>query len=312
MKIITHDMVQNLNLSEEDCYKWAVDVLSTKERDILPPKISMKPSEGVFFNVLPCILPDYGLAGLKMVNRHPDKQPSLDSKILLYNLNGEALALIDGNFITAMRTGAVAAHSISLLAKPDFSVLGMMGLGNTARAAFKILMYLYPDRSFTVKLVKYKNQHREFADVFKDKTNVRFVFVDSAEEAAEGSDVIIEAVTYLKGNVCPDSCFKPGCLVVPIHTMGFQNCDLFFDKVYGDDYGHISSFKYFDKFKWFAEVSQVVTGAKPGRQSNDERIIVYNVGIALHDVYFAGKIYSMCNNALTVDMQSPTEKIWIK
>ena len=35
--------------------------------------------------------------------------------------------------------------------------------------------------------------------------------------------------------------------MVPVHTRGFSNCDLFFDKVFADDYGHVKHFKYFDK-----------------------------------------------------------------
>ena len=73
---------------------------------------------------------------MKLITRYPERKPSLDSEILLYDLNtGENIALLDGNWITAMRTGAVAAHSVKLLAIESFKEIGIIGLGNTARAA---------------------------------------------------------------------------------------------------------------------------------------------------------------------------------
>ena len=101
-------------------------------------------------------------------------------------------------------------------------------------------------------------------------------------------------------------------MVIPVHTLGFTNCDLFFDKVFADDYGHVKHFKYFDKFKSFAEVSDVVNGIKPGRENDEERILVYNIGIALHDIYYAGQIYGkMENSATEVEFLPPTERFWL-
>lgn len=57
----------------------------------------------------------------------------------------------------------------------------------------------------------------------------------------DGSDVIISCITEAEGLICPDDKrFKEGCLLIPVHTRGFQNCDLFFDKIFGDD-GAISA-----------------------------------------------------------------------
>ena len=72
---------------------------------------------------------------------------------------------------------------------------------------------------------------------------------------------------------------------------GFQNCDLFFDKVFGDDTSQIQNFKYFNQFRQYDEFHHVLQGRNPGRTSQDERILCYNYGIALHDITFASKIY---------------------
>lgn len=311
MKIITHQDILNLNISPLDAYDWSEHVIKNKDKAILPAKISIKPHDGVFCNVMPCYFGDFG--GVKMVTRYPDRAPSLDSQIVLLDTaTGVTKALLDGNFITALRTGAVCVHSLLQFAVKDFSVIGLMGLGNVARAAMLILLAKVTDRKLTVKLLKYKDQHVKFAERFKEYENAEFIFCDTANEVAENSDVIVSAVTYAGKNLCDDSCFKPGVLVIPVHTLGFTNCDLFFDKVYADDYGHVKHFKYFDKFKNFAEVSDVISGKKPGRESDSERILAYNIGIAIHDIYYAGQIYNMMGeNAKNIELDPPKEKFWI-
>lgn len=313
MKIISFDDVRNLNIAPRTCYQWVSEMIADKKNALLPAKISMKPAEGIFCNVMPCILSASG--GVKVVTRYPQRKPSLDSKLLLFNVeNGEFLALMDANWITAMRTGAVAAHSILLLAKKSFSEIGILGLGNTARAALLVLAEMIPERELHIKLLKHKGQEELYAERFRSYPNLHFSYVDDAEALVKGSDVVISAATYLPDDLCEDSCFDEGVLVVPIHTLGFTNCDLFFDKIYADDYGHVHHFKNFDKFRYFAEVSEVVNGRAAGRESDSERILAYNIGVSMHDINFAAHIYSLLKDDPTlmdIDLHDPAEKFWI-
>ena len=317
MKLISFDDIAKLNISPALCYQWVSEMIQQKASAILPPKISMKPDESIFYNVMPSLLMglDEPCGGVKLVTRYPVRTPSLDSKILLFDFKeGKCQALLDGNWITAMRTGAVAAHSIKLLAKKDYSVLGLMGLGNTGRAALLVLACMEPKRRFTVKLLRYKGQEELFAERFAEYENLSFTYVDSVEELVRGTDVVISAVTYLSDDICADECFDEGVLVVPIHTRGFSNCDLFFDKVYADDYGHVHHFKYFERFKSFAETSDVVNAKAAGRENDRERILVYNIGVAMHDIYFASQIYKMIEKMDTVkeiELLEPTDKFWV-
>lgn len=319
MKIISFDDISKLNISPVECYNLVEKMIENKKSAILPPKISMKPINEVFCNVMPCIInkdKDKDLIGaVKVVTRYPNRNPSLDSKILLFNGNsGEMLSLMDGDWITTMRTGAVAVHSIKLLAKSNFKNIGIMGLGNTARATILILSELLPDREFNIKLLKYKDQEVLFTERFKNNKNLHFEYVDSYEKLLKNTEVLISAVTYLEEDVCKNELFEKGILVVPIHTRGFTNCDLFFDKVYADDYGHVCHFKNFDKFKYFSEVCDVINGTKKGRENNDERILAYNIGLSIHDAYFASYIYDKVfdnENLLNIDFKEPNEKFWI-
>lgn len=227
---------------------------------------------------------------------------------------GEFLALLDANWITAMRTGAVAAHSIKLLAKSDFKTIGMIGLGNTARSTILVLHSLYPEREFDIKLLKYKGQEELFKERFKDCSNFHFTYVDDYKSVVKESDVVISCATYFGEDICDDSCFDEGVLVVPVHTRGFTNCDLFFDKVYVDDTGHVHHFKNYDKFKKFAEITDVVNGNAKGRENGKERILAYNIGVSIHDINFAAHIYELLKDdktLLDVDIEGPKDKFWI-
>lgn len=318
MLILSHSEIMALNVEPVQCYEWVNEMIKNKNETILPAKLSLKPREDNFYNVMPSLLPQFNIGGVKVVTRYPDRIPSLDSQILLYDYeSGHLKALLDGNFITTIRTGAAAAHSIKLFAKSDFEVIGLIGLGNQARATLKVLLSLFPEKQFVLKLFKYKDQHILFMEYIKSlgiTDKISFVICDSYEETVQGSDVIISSVTYFEKDICSDDCFDEGCLVVPIHTRGFMNCDLFFDKVFADDTDHVKGFKYFDQFKKFAEVTDVLNGVSPGRENDSERILAYNIGLSIHDIYFSYKIYELAKlngNGKEFQLDAPTEKFWI-
>src|SRR5690606_38639268 len=106
---------------------------------------------------------------------------------------------------------------------------------------------------------------------------------ETNEELIRNSDVVVSALTVSDNLIGEDEWYKKGVLVIPIHTRGFQNCDLFFDKVFADDKSHVEGFKHFGQFKYFNEIDKILKNEDEGRRTEDERILSYNIGIALHD-----------------------------
>ena len=296
MEVIRFSDIQKLNIQPVECYEWVQKALALKSESLLPAKISLKLPDNVFFNFMPCYLPNIDRVGVKVVSRFPQNIPSLKAQLLLFEAStGKDLALMDATWITAMRTGAVAALTINTLEKKNAEHYSFLGLGNTSRATLLTLLESNPDKIYNIKLLKYKDQAESFIERFSNYKNVSFTVTDDMCDLFSSADVIVSGVSFSDKILGKDEWFKEGVLVVPIHTRGFQNCDLFFDKIVADDYDHVKDFKYFNRFKCFEELSSVLyphgDQAGMGRISQKERIIAYNIGIALHDIYFASKIF---------------------
>ena len=315
MKIISQKKIRELNISPAQCVEWVKESFSLKEIAQLPAKISLHPQGNDFFNTMPCLLPaPYNYFGVKEVHRIKGATPALGSDLLLYNsLTGDLLAMLDADWITTMRTGAVATLAIQTFRSTKAATYGFLGLGNTGRATMLCLLESEPNVMHHVILLRYKNQTESFIERFKDYTNVTFFICDEAKDLVAHSDVIVSCITEAQGLLCDDdSLYREGCLVVPVHTRGFQNCDLFFDKVYADDTAHVCGFKYFSQFKQFAEIQEVIAGKAKGRESDIERILSYNIGLGLHDVFYASKIYeTLKNDSEEIELVRETEKFWI-
>jgi ornithine cyclodeaminase/alanine dehydrogenase-like protein (mu-crystallin family) len=311
VKLISFNGIERLNISSIQYIEWVKEAFLLKSTSHLPAKISMKMPDNIFFNSMPCVIPTIGRFGIKTVTRYPKRIPSLVSEILLFDYNtGNLLSFMDGDIITAMRTGAIAALATCTLKKSNAKTYSFIGLGNTARATLLCLLEIL-DEPISVRLFAYKNQAEQFIERFKYHKNVNFEIIDTYKQLIKYTDVIISCVSAADMIFGKDSWYQEGITVIPVHTRGFQNCDLFFDKVFTDDKAHIHDFKNFDKFKSLNELSEIFANKCTGRDNDAQKIIAYNIGISLHDIYIASQIYDMFDDTLFVDLYKPKEKFWI-
>ena len=295
MKNITFDDIHSMGIKNAQVLQWVKEVFCFKSECDLPPKISQGFNSGAnFFNTMPAIIPSADVYGVKVVSRFPQNKPSISGDLLLYSLSsGELLSLMDATWITEKRTGAVAALAVNTFAKKDFKSISLIGLGVTGFSFLDMFLENKENRLKNFKLMRYKD-HTDIAEAYLRSKGVKNIIVcENMETLIRDSDVIVSSITYTSSNLGKDEWYKKGVLVVPIHTRGFQNCDLFFDKIYADDEKHVDGFKNFSQFKKFHEISDVLINNAPGRETNEERILSYNIGIALHDVYLAKNIFDL-------------------
>ena len=317
--VIQQKQIDALNLSPATCVEWVREAFLMKDDIQMPAKLGVHPQGEDFITSMPCLLHEYNgkkYYGIKIVSRIEGQMPTLQSNIFLYDAKtGHLLSVVDGDWITAMRTGAVTALAVKTFQRQDVETYSMMGLGNVGRAVGLCLAADNRERQITIRLLRYKDHAERFIERLKDYDNVTFEIVDDKRAFAAEADVLISAVTVATELLFPDdSLFKKGVTVIPVHTRGFQNCDLFFDKVFGDDTDQIRSFRYFPQFRQYDEFHHVLQGKNPGRTSNDERILSYNYGIALHDIFFAARIYERLNadgGDNGFDFEKQKQKFWL-
>lgn len=296
MKFITAEQIEALHISPETCVEWVKESFLMKYNSQCPAKISVHPEGNDFITTMPALLPaETETFGVKVVSRVKGRHPALHSDLTLFDTkSGRIRAIVDADWITAMRTGAVAALSMKTLRKTNARHVAMVGLGSTAHATMSCIAASFPNEHLEIKLRRYKDQAERFIKDFSNQPNLTFTIVDNTEDFAKDSEIIISCITDADGMIIPnDKLFEPGVLVIPVHTRGFQNCDLFFDKVFADDTDHVRGFKYFDRFRRFDELSRVLLGDNPGRENDKERILAYNIGLGLHDTLFAQRIVQM-------------------
>ena len=185
MRLIKQEEIQNLGITPSQCVEWVREAFCFKYDSQLPPKISLHPQGADFFNTMPCLLPSkYDRFGVKIVSRIAGNKPSLHSDLLLYQAStGTLLSFMEADWITQMRTGAVAALAIQTLQSSNATVYAFVGLGSTAIATMHCLLDILPkEKHIICKLLKYKNQAEQFISYFAQYKNVQFQVVESNDE----------------------------------------------------------------------------------------------------------------------------------
>jgi thiomorpholine-carboxylate dehydrogenase len=161
---------------------------------------------GGFFGVMPA---SGDSMGIKMVTFYPDNAgmelPTHMAVIALFDpKTGEPLALMDGRYITEMRTAAVSAVATDALAAPDASVLTLLGAGVQASAHLEVLPHV---RRF--EKIRVWNHHREKAEHFAAQHGIKAM---ELEAAVRDADVVVTA-TSAREPVLKGEWLKPGAHV---------------------------------------------------------------------------------------------------
>ena len=162
--------------------------------------------QGGFFGVMPA---SGESMGIKMVTFYPNNAgaglPTHMAVIALFDpKTGEPLALMDGRYITEMRTAAVSAVATDALASRDARVLTLLGAGVQAHAHLEMLKRV---RSFNE--VRIWNHHPETAERFAEKHGARAM---ELEPAVRDADVVV-TVTSAREPILRGAWLKPGAHV---------------------------------------------------------------------------------------------------
>lgn len=295
MKIITLEDIKQAHIPYSKYLEWIDYPLRHRDDFVFPTKSRIAMDGSDYCNLMPCALPERNVLGVKVINRNEKRRNAghlnLDSQILLYSYDTcELKAIIDGNYITAVRTAAVAVHTIINMAA-EYHTISLVGLGNIMNAIGEMWFPMLPAKT-VVKVFDYKNQAELFIDRFSSCEAVTFQLCKTYEELMQDSDLIISAVSYIEKDFCDQAIYKKGCTIIPVHMRGFMECDKTFDNVIVSDLVRAKGFQYYDQMRKVTYTDDILNQTAAAREKADDRIIIYNLGLAITDLVFADHIYN--------------------
>ena len=261
-----------------------------------PPKPGIHPLGDAFIHAMPGYLSGPRQVGLKWIGgffSNPARHlPSLSGLIVLNDAQtGFPTAVMDAAYITALRTAAASGVAARYLARPDSTTVGVVGAGLQGRYNLLALKEVLPELSRVRVLdIRPEAVAKYIADM-ATPAGVEIVPAGSAAEAIAGADVVVTATSQLGEAIFRADWLGPGQLVLPIHSRGWERQALDrADKFVVDDWEQFRSSMtgpegvYESLPDPHAQLGEIVTGAKTGRESDEELIIDFNYGLAIHDV----------------------------
>lgn len=303
--------VAALALTDDEILQAVEDGLRAQGegRTVIEPRMHLVPGRDEtgasidgHFNVLRGYVSPLRLAGVKVVGDFVDNyRRSLPSEMGLLTLfdprTGQPVAVIDAAGLTDMRTGAVTALGAKHLARRDSRVLGHIGARGTAYWNVRLL-----DRLFHFDEIRVHSRRPESRDAFARRLAADLGkpvhATEDWESCVRGADIVVEASRLSRPEpLLRTEWIKRSALVVPYGTMSAVELDLtdIMSKVVVDDWGqcragsfgslraHVDAGK-LSEATLHAELGDIVAGRKPGRERDDETILLWHRGLSLSDI----------------------------
>lgn len=262
---------------------------------------------------MPAYIQELNIIGVKIVSIFPqnsqfNKSPVLAQMLLMDGNTGETLAILDGTYLTQLRTGALQGAAIDLLAKTDAKIAVLFGIGAQANSQLEAMLTVrnleeirIVSRSYDRTQLFVENIRKEFSHM-----HVNILAAENGNQAIKDAD-IITTVTNSKIPLFDGSLVKNGAHVNGIgsYTPAMQELPesiicrankIFFDTSEGvfAEAGDIlipikNGKKIAEDFN--GDLGTILLHGKKGRESSQEITLFKSVGAAVFDVVTAYYIY---------------------
>jgi alanine dehydrogenase len=312
--------VERLGLTDDEIIAAVEAALDAQGRGqtVLEPRVHLVPESPAkgHFNVLRGYVKPLQVAGVKVVSDFVDNyRLGLPSEMALLNLfdphTGMPLAVIDASAITDMRTGAMTAIGAKHLARKDSRILGHIGARGTAYWNVRLL-----DRLFDFEEIRVHSRRPESRNAFAERLSRDLgkpvKVAEDWESCVRGADIVVEASRLPEpAPLLLTGWIKRGAFVVPYGTMSAVELSLtdIMDKIVVDDWGqcrkglpfgalrqHVDSDR-LNEGNLHAELGQIVAGMKPGRERDDETILLWHRGLSTSDIALGAALLAKAKRA---------------
>jgi ornithine cyclodeaminase len=260
---------------------------------------------------MPAYLEDTDELGMKMVSVFSGNieqgLPIINALVALIDpVTGLPLAILDGTYLTALRTGAASGAATELLARPDAETVAILGTGVQGRTQLQAVSTVR-----SIERVLVFDTREGAAEAFRAEMGEagppiprRIEVASTAKEAITEADILCTATTS-STPVFSDSDVKPGCHINAIGSFTPQMQELPEETVsrallvvdsreaaWAEAGDLIIARKrgLITEASIHAEIGEIVAGTKPGRTSSDQVTLFKSVGNAVQDVSVGARI----------------------
>ena len=283
---------------------------------INPSKLSLPifPYHEGLINSMPSYMKKGDVVGVKIVsvfdnNPRDYKLPTTVGTIVLYNADtGIPIAIMDGTYITDMRTGAVSGIKAKYLAKKGAKKLAIIGGGAQGFTSMEMTLFSLPG----ITDVQVCDLSDEQCDAFIEKgkevfPDVCFSKCTDHRDTLKDADIVVYATSANRPLLENGEYLKDGITVILVCETLTQKAIGLFDKWYVDteecalDRYNVSLKKYSEDrgLEWSpltkslvtGEIGDVITGKISGRENDSEKILSGAVGMSIEDVIAAKAVY---------------------
>ncbi|HKC59229.1 MAG TPA: NAD(P)-binding domain-containing protein [Myxococcales bacterium] len=260
----------------------------------LPPKLGLAPRPGAVLHAMPARVGD--AIGMKWIASFPENRarglPPTAGLIVLNDAStGVPQAVLDADWITTMRTGAVAGVAARMLARPGARAAAILGPGRVGAAALEALRHTLP----ALRTVRAWAPRIETARRFAKERGAEAA--TSAEEAVRGADVIVSAAPWPGGPpyVEPDW-IRAGAFACTLdYDATFTPASVAaFDLRLADDVPQMDLARAKGSFPGWPRFSELCTAR---RKDHAQRILCTALGLAIFDVAVATRIVELASTA---------------
>jgi len=281
--------------------------LEASGKTIMPPKIYLNtPTSQGDFRAMPAYINQ--CAGLKWVSVYPNNYkhnlPTVIATIILCDPDtGYPLAIMDGTYITEIRTGAVGGLAVKHLARKDSSIIGIIGAGKQAETQLLAINEVLP-KIVEVKIFDLnRDASLRYAEEMGRRLNIYGRAVETID-AAMDADIVV-TTTPSRESIVKKRHIRPGTHINAIGADAKGKQELETDltvssKVIVDDIEQAShsgeinvplSQGRMRVEEIYGTLGEVVTNMKKGRENNEEITIFDSTGLAVHDIICAKLVY---------------------
>ena len=264
-----------------------------------------------WYAFMPAQLKTMGALGVKSVTVYKDNPSAHDlpatlaTIVLMDSQTGQTLAVMDGGYITAMRTGAVTGLATKYLARKNARVAGVLGAGVQARTQLWGMAAGADLEKALVFSLDPPDAQKAFADETSEMLGLSIEVASSGRELVESVDILSLATTATTP-IIDSEWVKAGTHINGIgsHAVGVRELDtatvvkskLVCDQVdaclaeAGDvqipiEEGALSP----DDI--YGEIGELITGSKAGRENDEEVTLFKSVGLSIQDISAAHYVY---------------------